>query len=474
MSPSIPLYNSREQVQPRAISPQKNDSQIMGQDNQNLVNTITDVGQLWLQAHDTMQITRAKADYETGAAQIEAESQTYTGDDKETYFKEKLNKLKETTIGSIDNKGMANLLAVEFDKNNALSLLKIKNTAMKMEMVEADINISSNVDSYAKDRQEAATDVEKKDIDRKTYQLIEENVNRGIITPARGREHLNNYRLGSVDLDIMRDTSINTSDSYVHQELLKGKEGAYPELTDKERADRLEDSELHIKRNKQLGVRSFKKQQRQNEGQLLSDIGTENVTRNKVRDMQISAAIDEKFADKYKEKMYYVPPEETNHATYNEIKMRQLKGADDGTINMRILDGIERLTPEDKDSLLKSRYNPADEKAISMRASVQALRDWAYDSLAGMTFNKQEEIVYQFLQKVDKEGVDMDSAMKEIQRSYIKETYPDTTTLDDIPNIVGNRNKLIKVYNRESKAGGQKTTISSGAFDSIDIGFDDL
>lgn len=185
------------------------------------------------------------------------------------------------------------------------------------------------------------------------------------------------------------------------------------------------------------------------------------------------------FYKKYVKSLYAPPADTTNPESYNAVKMSQLNGVKDKEINNLVLDNIENLTIQDKEKLLQSKYDLSDSKTITFKATAQALHDWSTSTIDSLVLKEKasDEILYNFFQRVEKEpNANIDLIATEVQKDYIKKHYPSVTLLPDVPNLIGNRNKIRKIYQKESKAGGKKVAVKpvSAVYQKTDIDFNDL
>jgi hypothetical protein len=142
--------------------------------------------------------------------------------------------------------------------------------------------------------------------------------------------------------------------------LKKGENGIYADLTDKERADRLEKVELHSRRNKLTQGFATTKNQDATESDLLQKHGSPEVTEGDVKNMLITTNIRPEFGEKYIKSIYAAPAEQTDPVAYNNVRMMQLSGKKQKDINNVVVDNIDKLTVDDKDALIKAKYDPKD------------------------------------------------------------------------------------------------------------------
>lgn len=475
--PSLPIYNSNRNIQPTTGEPLRNEAAQSFEAGNNLLDQMQRVTQKISTANDEMQLTRFKTSTEKDIALQKSVAQNDPDQYNEEAHLKALKEIKQRYAGTISNKAIEEQAMADLDKSIFIAGLDINNTFKKKQVLTNEMNLDSLVLSLAQKKSASKTPTQALEVDKEMFNAIQGNVAKELITEAKGRKLLDDYRLGRVDLDIMNDGATTKEGSYVYAELKKGQSGAYSDLTDKERADRLEKTELHIGRNKKLNTKATTQAQDTNERALLIKQDDGSLTEIEIKNSLVATGIRPEFADKLYKSMYIAPPEKTEYSAYNNIKMMQLRGDKAREINQNVLGNLSNLTSQDKRALLEKSYNPLDKETINIKASAQALKEWASNTFDRL--NKDEsasnEILYNFFQRLDKGG-DVDSTIKEVQRDYTKKYFPKTALLTDVPNIIGTRNKIQSVYQKESKAKGEKVGIKpvSTIATSTNIDFDDL
>jgi hypothetical protein len=425
----------------------------------NLADTFGSVTDQWREANDVMEYTKFKANAETQIALIKSAAEGDPDENNELTHIKSLESLKKTLPTGISNKMVEQKIQAELGSMVTIAGIDIESSFQKKKLLTNEIKLDENVKLISQKRYSANTPDAKLAADKEMMDLITANVNSGTITQAGGRKRLDDYRLGHVDLSIMNDAALSKEESYVYQQLKAGKDGDYPDMSDAERADRLEKAELHIRRNKAMSDYGTAVNQDTNEKDLLNKHGTNEVTETDVKNLLISTGVRKDFGDKYLKSIYELPALQTEYAAYNKIKMMQLQGKSEKEINRAVIDNIGLLTTDDKSKLLGSSYNALDRKTIILKSSAEALKNWAEKSFPSLILGEAQtnEVLYNFLQRAEASpDANIDEIMQGVQKDYIKKFYPDTTMLPDVPNIIGNRNKIQKVYERESKAKGKK------------------
>jgi hypothetical protein len=385
-----------------------------------------------------------------------------------------LSEIKKNGTKGISNQQVSQKAAFDLEHDLAIAGIEIQTEFRRKQMLTTEIKLEESVRNLSAAKSTASTAAMANKIDGDMMGLIQANVATGVITEARGRKLLDDYRLGAVDLDIMNDNAQDKEGSFVYAQLKAGKEGIYHDLSDAERAERLEKTELHIRRNKIMAGYAETKNQDQEEKNLLLNFG--GVTEGQVKNLLVGTKIRKSFGESYLKNLYAAPAESTEHAAYNKIKMAQLTGRKSKDINTLIVDNISNLTPEDKNILVESSFDPLDSKTITLRASAEALGKWSTQNLK-MSEVQTNEVIFNFFKRIDQNpNGNVDEIMQGVQKDYVKKNFPSTTQLPDVPNIIASRNKIVSVYKKESKMGGKKAEKKpiSTVHSSQDWNFDDL
>lgn len=457
--PTLPRYDMKTNVAARPISPMMQGQEQSLDAVKKLGDTLGGIADQFRQANDVMEYTKFKANAETEVATIKAAANNDPNENNVKAHLDALDKTRDKLLSGFSNKMAESKAALDLDNSLAVAKLDIEGSFQKKKLLTNEIALDQTVKMLAQKRHSAASKEEQAAADKEMLDIIKANINSGTITQAGGSKRLDDYRLGHVDLAIMNDGAISKDQSYVYQQIKAGKEGDYPDLTDAERADRLEKTELHIRRNKYLSEYGAEVNQTSNEKDLLLKQGSNAVSEGDVRNFLISTGIRKDFGEDFIKQIYTPPAQETEHAAYNKIKMAQLNGKSEKEINKLVVANIGLLTTTDREKILNASYNPLDSRTITIKASAEALKNWADKSFTSLVLGDlaTNEIVFNFLQRVEAQpDGKIDEIMQGVQKDYIRKTHPDTTLLPDVPNIIGNRNKIISVYKNESKAQGKK------------------
>jgi hypothetical protein len=457
--PIIPGYDSKRNISAERPLPVMNEAAQAFEAPLKAIDVGMEINQKWLEAQDTMDYTKYKADYATAQAKIEADAENDEDLNGSAAKIKELNSAKSDALKGIRNKALAQKVAFEADSDVAIASFKIQNTYNKKRLLANELDMDNNINIAAESRGNLlANPTLLKQADEKTFALIQANVSKGTITPAKGKDYWDRYRLGSVDLDIKRDEATSFKESYTLAELKKGKDGIYKHLTSEELAERIDSAELHIGRNKKNQDFFIDKNQEATEANMLILDAEGNLSYQEVKDNLLSLGISKEFGAKMLKKVGKSDPNaETKNEVYNQARGMQLTNAKPKAINEYILDHADQLNIQDKKQLMeftKAGENPKQQAII--RYNSEALKEWSKKSLSLMG-DVPNDIVYEFHRRVNKEkaeGARIDEIAQELQKEHIKEAYTPTALMTDVPNFIASRNNLKKVYGKQSKLKG--------------------
>jgi hypothetical protein len=280
-----------------------------------------------------------------------------------------------------------------------------------------------------------------------------------------------------IDTDISRDTATDIKDSFVYAQLKLGKDGEYALLTDQQRAESIETIQKKVRRNQILFQFQDAKNKDQNEAKMIVSLADGGETPESIKKAVLSGDIRNSFGEKALKRVYSDPTVKTDYRVYNQVREMQYTDASVETINQFILDHADKLSQEDIKILIDKSYAQADVKQrAAIRYNAQALKEWASSAIDDD--GNAASVVYEFHRRINAEnasGQRVDQIAQDLQKETIKALYPPTALIDDVPNFVASRNRIKKVYARESKQKGRASTPKAtltGASSGID--FDDL
>jgi hypothetical protein len=202
------------------------------------------------------------------------------------------------------------------------------------------------------------------------------------------------------------------------------------------------------------------------------------LTFDQIKSGMLNGSIKPKDGERLIKQLKELPAVKTDYSIYTKIRELQTSGEAIETINQTILENSDKLTPQDTKFLIEKSFNEQDKnRNMRIKFSVDALKGWTKNNLSLMP-EVSSEIVYDFFNRIDKEkaeGVRIDEILMDVQKDYIKKYNPSTALLEDAPNIIANRKRIQKVYEKESKIRTRSTPKqNSPVIGNTGINFDDL
>ncbi len=291
--PQLPQYNSQRQIntqsarQPAVLK--SGSSDVYDAASQALEKT-TEIATKWSNALDTIQFTTAKANYESKVLDIETRAlndPSYNNSDQ--YLKE-LEKAKTENLKGFQSKGVESRLALEFDSGNQISKIKIDNIYKKKQIEVGKVSLLAGLDTLLQKKLNATSPVEANKVNTDITNLLNLNVQSGIISPEDAAKKMKDLKKTSVEYDIYNDQSTQEKDSLVLAELKKGEKGQYPDLAPDERLDLIKASQGRIYQNNQTLGTQVKDSQAQRQDNFIDKLVSGTVT---LKDIDNEMAIPE-------------------------------------------------------------------------------------------------------------------------------------------------------------------------------------
>lgn len=280
-------------------------------------------------------------------------------------------------------------------------------------------------------------------------------------------------RTGLVYFDADRDLT-GTLD-----ELKKGTNGIYADLTSKERSELIDSMGRKIRRDQLISAFQDNRQKDEHEAKTLVAWADGTLTEQQIKDGLLSLRLRRPFAEKMFKQLYADPNVKTDFRSYIKIRGMQIAGSPTSDINQAILDNGDKLSTADKKVLIEKTFSETDkQQKEKIKYNRDALHIWAVKNLSIPDKDLAGDVVYEFHRRVDNEnaqGNRIDEIAQEVIKDKIKEYHPSTALSNDVPNFIAERNSLKRVYEKNSKLKGKAPTpkpsvITGGS----GIDFDDL
>lgn len=248
--PTFPVYNSSKNIQPMLAEPVRDEAAQPFQDQQKVLGAVQDVTQKWSDAHDVMQFTEAKAKHEIAVADIEARANADPDFKNSKKYIDELNTAKQNSLMGIDNKGVANKAAMEFDLSNQISGIKINSDFNQKQIKFNKVMASTSLDALLKKKLAAPTPAAANQFQKEIDELLQANIKSGTLSYAEADKMLKDSQKTTVQYEIYNDPSTQEKDSALLKELRDPK-GKYSYLDSDTRLSLIEESQRRIFQNNQ-------------------------------------------------------------------------------------------------------------------------------------------------------------------------------------------------------------------------------
>jgi hypothetical protein len=244
--PILPVYNSNRNIQAIPIAAQKDDARQFGENVDVVLSTMDKIRD----ANDTMQYSRAKAEYLLETQRINAEATADPDYNNSGKYLSRLDKIKSTILSRVDNLVVRNNLSMEMDYDNQVSAIKINSHFKAKEIEDTKYKLSKGVAVLQQQKVFANSQDEKDKNDFEIKKLLSMNVYSGIISSAEADKMYKDTQKTAIKYDIYADLSTSEDESKVLNEL-RDPNGSYKDIDSDTRLSLIEESQRRIFQNNQ-------------------------------------------------------------------------------------------------------------------------------------------------------------------------------------------------------------------------------
>lgn len=258
--PTLPGYDSKQSVNPIATAPLRNNDPMIneaaaaGQDTQNMLKTLDVVTQKLSDANDVMQFTKAKSTAQIGLAQQEALAKADPNPDNADAHLKAIQNVADKSVDGISNQMVAQKASSEIKADAFVAGIKINSMFKEKQMLANDIALGSYADTAAQNKSNAVTPALGMQVEQDFLKTIQTNYAAGLITEGRAKGLIDDYRIGEVKNDIIKEGATQIGDSSVLTEIQKGKDGKYNALSTDQRTEASRMVRLQVRDNKQIST----------------------------------------------------------------------------------------------------------------------------------------------------------------------------------------------------------------------------
>jgi hypothetical protein len=437
--PSFPTYDSNQNINTTPASPEFRGAGQGIADFKNVLGTVQDITQKLSNANDVMQETKAKTDVEMSLVQQEeAAKNDPNPDNVEAHLKAIQDLNKDATKG-ISNQEVAGKVALEVNQTTFLSGIKVQDMFKKKQMFANDIYLDKLATTTSYNVANAVSPAAAAQDEANFMDTIQQNTNKGLITPERGFLLVKNYKLGVLQATLDNDPATTLGDSKTYKELNSGKY----DLDFKEKESAINMIEKRVKENVQVQ----KDTQYKTEAQVAIDMA-----QGKQIDHAIFAnglkngTMTKKFADsalKVLESPRLVNAKTTNPAFAEEMegifKSKTKEEIQDGVVNILSKADKGELSKPDMLVLLRTAYARGNDVRTKQqdeaKAAVKTLGDWA-DRTKPVD---RADVYRDFMNKIHN-GESPQSAVQETMKEHTIKTKPEFISFPTTGKIMVDKN----------------------------------
>lgn len=435
--PTLPTYNSKQNIQANTAEPLRNEAAQPFKDDQKVLGAMQDATQKWSDANDVMQYTEAKAKHGLAIADIESRASLdpdFKNSDK--YTKELQNASKNSLTG-ISNQQVAGKAGLEFNYDNQIAQIKIDHIQKKKQIdYTKGVTVPQDINNYQNKMIASQTEAEFMVNKQGMLDTIDRNVAIGVYSYEEGDKLKKKS-----ELDAARN-AVYTDTSKARQQLNDG----YYNITPSEKGKLISESNS-------LDYRRLKEQtelQKQIQYTTESNIALD-IANNKTPSVQMLAdavqagTISSDFASTIMKTVTspaavaaQTNNEEFSNLTQEIFKSKDKQGVQKAIVNILKGGGDGKLSKEDLGVLVNSAMLQGQNQRKDIDNAITTLGNWADQS----KLNRAD--VFRTFQNSIKEGKSVAEASDASMKKTIVDTIPGASNLEDVPNAVIDKDSKVR------------------------------
>jgi hypothetical protein len=210
--PSLPVYNSSQNINTQPAGVERHQAAQPFEDIQKMTSAVSDNVQRLSQVNDVMQETKAKTQAEVALAQQEQLAQNDPDPNNAEMHIKAINDLTKNATKGIDNQEVAGKVGLEIQQSAFLSQIKIQDLFKHKQMFANDQSLDQLATTTAANKANAVSVASGQQDEDNFMHTISKNVNTGLITPERGMQLVKQYKVGVAKNKILQSNSTNQSD----------------------------------------------------------------------------------------------------------------------------------------------------------------------------------------------------------------------------------------------------------------------
>lgn len=375
--PVLPGYEQRRNINANTPEPLRNEASQKFEDQQKVIGTLAGITEKWSQANDIMQYTKARADYEVAAEQINTNAQEdpdpYNAD---KYIKE-LEDAKNKSVSGISNQEIAQKVGAQIDLSNRINAIRI-DTNFKHKQLKAN---QYNVETFVNTKTNAmatATEAEKMGIQKEIEYQLDLSVRSGVLSPEEAGKILLNSKESSATVGIFTNP-----DGTIEE--LKKSDGFYKEIPIDKRMKLIERARDYKEKQQKEATEMQKEIIYNNEAEIALGFSQGNPPNiQKLSEMVRNGTISSDFANialkvaTSKDSVNAITSnEEFSKLTKEVFSSKNKEEVQKAIKNILMGGGDGKLSKDDLEVLLQSAMSQTKKDRAEIEAGIKTLGDWA-------------------------------------------------------------------------------------------------
>lgn len=252
--PIMPTYDSGNNINTAPAGVQRNQVAQPFEDQQKFIGTMQNVTQKLSDANDVMQFTKAKTEIATGIAQQQAMAKVDPNPDNAHLYVKNIQDLTSNALSGISNQMVAQKASEEGNADAFISGININAMFKQKQMLANDISLEKSGDLAAQNTSDAVSPAMAMKTEHDFLNTIDINYRSGLINEGRAKSLIDNYRMGVVKNDILKEGATEIGDSKVLEDINKGQDGKYASLSTDQRVEATKMVHLQVRDNKQIST----------------------------------------------------------------------------------------------------------------------------------------------------------------------------------------------------------------------------
>lgn len=257
--PSLPVYNSKQNIVPQQAAPFQDVAAQASKDQQQMLGTVQKITQQWSDANDVMQYSKSKADHGIAIAQIEAKAKADPNFNNSGQYFQEIDKANEQTLSGISNKMVMQKAALENNQDAMIAKIKIQGDFRQKQIAVNKVNLENSISMQIQKKLTLppGSEAEAAHIDANINEMVSLQLHAQTITPEEAKKFLEDANQTSTKYQIYNDPSTTEAGSQVLKDL-RDPNGKYAKtannpngLTPEDRLKMIEESQRRIFQNNQ-------------------------------------------------------------------------------------------------------------------------------------------------------------------------------------------------------------------------------